>query len=187
LGKLKFAGTLADGTKVSQSTSLSKGGYWPLHIPLYSGNGCLLSWLAFARRTTNDFSGNLSWIKQAGSQSRYYLGGFACEGDAFGSTYLRTDPVLNLPTGSLTFSGGGLASDITNSIAIGPGNKVVTPGKQLKMSFSASAGTFKGTFIDLTTGKHLSFSGAVFQKLNTGYGVLLGTGDQTSAVGLAAP
>ena len=38
-GQVKFVGTLADGTKVSQSATLSQAGYWPLHIPLYSGNG----------------------------------------------------------------------------------------------------------------------------------------------------
>ena len=186
-GKVKFTGTLADGTKVSQSASLSRDGEWPLHVPLYSGNGCLMSWLAFAGQPNSDLSGRLTWIKEAGSKSKYYLGGFTCVGDILGSTYLRTDPVLSLPTASLTFHGGSLVSDITNSITIGPRNKVVTPGKALKLRFSASSGTFKGTFIDPVADKPLSFSGAVFQKLNTGYGVLFGTGDQPSAVGLAAP
>jgi hypothetical protein len=181
-GKVKFTGTLADATKVSQSATLSKSGYWPLHIPLYRGNGCLLGWLAFASQTNSDSSGALSWIKSAGGKSKYYPGGFICEWDAFGSAYVRTDPVLNMATASLRFSGGGLASDITNSITIGPGNKVVTTGKQLKLSFSTPVGTFKGSFLDPATGKSLSFSGAVFQKLNAGYGMLLGTGDQTSGV-----
>jgi hypothetical protein len=183
-GRVKFVGTLADGTKVSQSAPVSGTGLWPLYLPLYSGNGSLMSWLAFASSPTNDLSGRLIWLKQAGSKSKYYLGGFACECDAFGSTYLRTDPILNLPAASLTFCGGGLASDITNSITIGPRNKVGTPGKQLNLSFSASTGTFKGRFLDPATGKPLSFSGAVFQKLNAAYGVLFGTGDQTSEISL---
>jgi hypothetical protein len=184
-GKVRFIGTLADGTKVSQSATLSRDGYWPLHLPLCAGNGCLLSWLAFASQTNSDFMGALSWIKPAGSRSQYYPGGFSCEWDAFGSAYVRTDPVLNLPTARLTFCSGGLALPITNAITIGPRNKVVTPGKQLRLSFSAATGAFKGRFIDPATGKPLSFSGAVFQKLNVGYGVLLGTGDQTSRVCLA--
>ena len=59
-GRVKFAGTLADGTKVSQTASLSKGGYWPLYVPLYSGNGSLMSWLAFASTTNSDLSGRLT-------------------------------------------------------------------------------------------------------------------------------
>jgi hypothetical protein len=183
-GQVTFVGTLADGTKVSQSTSISRAGYWPLHIPLYTGNGLLMSWLTFAS-PTNDLSGNLTWIKQSGSGSKYYLAGFTCQSDIFGSKYVRTDPILNLPTATLTFSGGSLDSCITNSIMIGAHGKVTTPGKQLRLSFSATTGTFAGTFLDPATGKPHAFSGAVFQKLNTAYGVYFGTGDQTSEVTLA--
>ena len=183
-GRVRYVGTLADGTKVSQSTSVSGSGLWPLYLPLYSGNGTLMSWLSFVSNTTNDLSGKLIWLKQPGSKSKHYLGGFTCQCDAFGSIYHRSDTVLNLPTANLVFCGGGLASGITNSITIGPRSKVVTPGKELKLSFSAASGTFKGTFLDPATGKPLPFSGAVFQKLNVAYGTLFGTSDQTSEVTL---
>ena len=182
-GQVKFVGTLADGTKVSQSATLSRAGYWPLHIPLYSGNGVMMSWLTFVS-PTYDLSGNLTWIKQAGSKSKYYLAGFTCQSDVFGSKYLRTNPILNLPTACLTFSGGSLATSITSTISIGAGSKVVTPGNQLRLSFSTSTGTFKGTFLDPVTARPLTFSGVVFQNLNAAYGVLFGTGDQTSEVTL---
>ena len=181
-GQVSFVGTLADGTKVSQSATVSGNGYWPLYLPLYSGNGSLMSWLAFASNTNSDLAGRLIWLKQAVSRSKYYPGGFTCECDAFGSTYSVTYPILNLPTASLTFCGGGLASEITNSITIGPRNQVGTPGKQLKLSFSSSTGTFSGTFLDPASGKPLPFSGAVFQKLNAAYGALFGAGGQTSEV-----
>ena len=183
VGQVNFLGTLADGTKVSQSASLSRSGYWPLHIPLSSGNGILMSWLTFSS-PTNDLTGSLTWIKPANSRSKYYPAGFTCQSDVLGSKYLHTNPVLNLPTACLTFSGGSLASCITNSIAIGAGSVVTTPGKQLKLSFSTSTGTFKGTFLDPVTAKPLTFSGVAFQKLNAAYGVLFGSGDQTSEVTL---
>jgi hypothetical protein len=182
-GQVKFVGTLADGTKISQSASVSRAGYWPLHIPLYAGDGMLMSWLTFAG-PTNDVSGNLTWIKEAGSKSKYYLAGFTSQCDVLGSKYLRSDPVLNLSTALLTFSGGSLASSVTNSITIGAGSKVVTADKELRLSFSTSTGTFKGTFLDPATGKPLTFCGAVFQKLNAAYGMLFGTEEQTSEVTL---
>jgi hypothetical protein len=183
-GQVSFVGTLADGTKVSQSAPASRNGYWPLYLPLYSGNGSLMSWMAFASNTNSDLAGRLIWLKQPGSGIKYYLGGFSCECDAFGSIYVRTDPILNLPTANLTFSGGGLASGITNAITIGPRNNIGIPGKQLKLSFATSTGTFSGTFVDPASGKTLRFSGAVFQKLNAAYGMLFSTGDQTSEVSL---
>jgi hypothetical protein len=186
VGQVYFTGTLADGTKVSQSVPLSRCGYWPLHIPLSSGAGLLMSWLTFAS-PTNDLSGNFTWIKPANSKSKYYPAGFTNQCDAFGSTYtyVRTNLILNLPTACLTFSGGSLDACITNSITIGAGNRVTTPGKQLRLSFSTSTGTFNGTYLDPVTGKPLSFSGAVFQKLNAAYGVLFGSTNQTSEVTLA--
>jgi hypothetical protein len=181
-GLVNFAGTLADGTKASQSTTVSRAGYWPVYIPLYYGNGSLMSWLAFADNGTNDLGGNLTWIKQPGSLSKYYLGGFSCQCDAFGSRYLPTSSALNATNATLTFSGGDLTSVITNAITIGPGSKLAAASKALRMSFARSTGTFQGTYADAASGKRWSFGGAVFQKLNTGYGVLFGTGDQTSAV-----
>ena len=186
-GQVSFVGTLADGTKVSQSAPASRNGYWPLYLPLFSGNGSLMSWMAFASNTNSDLAGRLIWLKQAGTTSKYYRGGFSCECDAFGSIYLRTDPILKLPTACLTFCGGGLASSITNTITIGARNAVGTPGKQLKLSFSSSTGTFSGAVLDPASGKSLPFSGAVFQKLSTAYGTLFGTGDQTSEVTLTPP
>ena len=186
-GQVSLVGTLADGTKVSQSAPASRNGYWPLYLSLSSGKGTLMSWMAFASNTNSDLAGRLVWLKLAGSSSKYYLGGFSCECDAFGSIYLRTDPILNLPTANLSFYGGGLASGITNAITIGPRNKIGTPGKHLKLSFATSTGTFSGTYVDPTSGKTLRFNGAVFQKLNAAYGTLFGTGDQTSEVSLTPP
>jgi hypothetical protein len=183
-GQVSFVGTLADGTKVSQSATVSGKGFWPLYLSLYSGKGSLMSWLAFASKTNSDLAGRLIWLKQAISGSKYYPGGFSCDCEAFGSVYSVTYPVLNLPTASLTFFGGGLASGITNSITIGARNQVGTPGTQLKLSFTASTGTFSGTFLDTASRKTLTFNGAVFQKLNAAYGTLFGTGNQTSEVSL---
>jgi hypothetical protein len=183
-GQVSFVGTLADGTKVSQSATVSGKGFWPLYLSLYSGKGSLMSWLAFASKTNSDLAGRLIWLKQAISGSKYYPGGFSCDCEAFGSVYSVTYPVLNLPTASLTFFGGGLASGITNSITIGARNQVGTPGTQLKLSFTASTGTFSGTFLDTANCKTLTFNGAVFQKLNAAYGTLFGTGNQTSEVSL---
>ena len=44
-GQVTFAGTLADGTTVSQSAKLSQYGQWPLYASLNSGKGQLRGWL----------------------------------------------------------------------------------------------------------------------------------------------
>ena len=44
-GGIKFSGSLADGSKVTQKTSLSEQGIWPLYSSLYKGAGSLIGWL----------------------------------------------------------------------------------------------------------------------------------------------
>src|SRR5262249_25582069 len=43
-GRLSLAGLLADGTKITESTSLSTNGQWPLFGSLYNGMGSVVSW-----------------------------------------------------------------------------------------------------------------------------------------------
>ena len=179
-GGVRLAATLADGTTVSQSAPLSKHSLWPLYIPLYSSQGSLLSWQAFTNRPGDDFNGALSWIKPANPRARYYPAGFTNECQAIGSVYLPpvgvTNRVLNLSSAILTLAGGNLSTDLTNLVALGSNSRVTNLStNQLSMSFSLSTGCFRGNGFDPLRRKSVSFGGAVFQKLNAGYGFHLGT------------
>jgi len=178
-GVATLAGTLADGTKVSQKVPLSEEGEWPLYVSLYSGSGALLSWLTVVDRPTDDITGLLSWIKPALSKTKQYPGGFTNESVAVGSVYVKpvpsTTPVINLTDGQVTFSGGNLAADFANPVAMAA-NKVTNLGdNKLSLSISTSSGLFKGSVVDISTGKTLKFSGALLQKQDAGFGFLLGT------------
>ncbi len=62
-GIATFSGTLADGTPVNQTAPVSENGEWPLFVPLYGGQGCLMSWITFTNDTTDDLTGLVTWIK----------------------------------------------------------------------------------------------------------------------------
>jgi hypothetical protein len=148
----------------------------------------VLSWLSFSERTDSDLHGDLSWIKLPNMVARSYPAGFSSLSEALGSAYIRpvapTDHVLNLDLATISFLDGNLSSDFSNSLALGLGSRVMNlSDNRLAMSFSAVSGSFRGTVTDPATGKALPFSGAVFQKLNTGHGLLLGP-TQTSRVRL---
>ncbi|HZL44354.1 MAG TPA: Ig-like domain-containing protein [Verrucomicrobiae bacterium] len=185
-GRVHFAGALSDGTRVSQSVALSTNGMWPLHVPLYSGNGLLMSWVAFTNQTASDLNGSLSWIKSVDPRAQYYPGGFSTECLAVGSAYTQPADanVLNLTSAQLEFSGGNLESDFTNSVTFGVRGRVSSDEQHFAMGISVGNGLFRGRVLDPSTGKARSFSGAVLQKVNAGYGFLLGT-DLCSEVVLA--
>jgi hypothetical protein len=177
---------LPDGGKFSQSAPLSQNGLWPVYIPLYAGHGSLQSWLNFANRPADDLNGAVSWIKPSDKRARYYAAGLTNICLAQGSAYVRpvgsTNYILTSTNASLAFVGGNLATDFTNTISLGRSSRVFNnSSNRLTMSFSLSQGTFSGRVVDPASGKWRSFSGAVLQKLNAGFGLLLGT-NQTSSV-----
>jgi len=85
--------------------------------------------------------------------------------------------ILPMTGGLLTFNGGNLAEDTTNSVTLGLGSKVTnnSPHK-LTMSFTAASGLFKGSYTPTNAGsKAVSFAGAVLQKGTNAAGHFLGT------------
>jgi hypothetical protein len=173
-GKVHLIGTLADGTKISQTTTASAGGQWPLYLPLYNGKGQILSWQTFA--AAGDLGGAFSWIKPI-ANAKLYPNGFTFQTNAIGSPF---DPSLKPITGFtdavVLLTGGNLASPIVNQVMVTSKNKVVNlAGSKLTLTLTPAQGLFKGSVLDASTGKPISFSGAILQNLNAGSGFFLTT------------
>jgi len=172
---------------VMQSSALSKSGYWPLHSVLRYGaaRGAVIGWMNFADRPGDDLNGTLIWTKPPNLVDRFYQLGFNTECQAIGSIYTRparSQPILNLTQADVSFGGGNLLPEFSNSILLDLNSRVSNlSGNQLALSFATSRGTYSGTVTDPTTLKRFSFKGAVLQKQNTGFGFLTGT-NQTSRV-----
>jgi hypothetical protein len=181
-GTVSFAGSLADGTRASQASWLSKDGMWPFYSSLYSGKGLLMSWLAVTSAPTNvpDITGLASWIKSADPKALFYPEGFTNQCYSAGSIYIKpstnTQHVVHLNKAKLHFSGGNLPDSFTNIVDIIASSKVVNDSTNLlSMSFSLTSGTFSGQVLDPGTKSTKKFSGVVLQKLTSGYGMLVGT------------
>jgi len=187
-GTIKWSGTLADGTKVTQSSALSRQGIWPLYAPLYGGGGSVISWIQFTNQPESDLSGDLIWMKPASPASRYYPRGFTNEVVATGSAYsppLAGTRVIKMTVGKLMLAGGGLHAPLTNSLTLGLNNRVSVPaGSKLTLTITTSSGLFKGTALNPETGKTVPFQGMLFEKANIGIGYFLGT-DQSGEVYLS--
>jgi len=181
-GVVKWVGTLADGTKVSQGSAISKQGIWPMYSSVYTGAGVVMSWMQFGSQAESDLAGQLVWMKPAGG--RYYPGGFTNEVSAIGSAYQAPAAgkrALNLSggNGSVVLSGGGLNGTITKGVTLGLNNK--GSGTGVTLSITAATGLFKGSAVDAQTGKPLTFQGVLFKKGNIGVGYFLGQ-DQSGEV-----
>jgi hypothetical protein len=178
-GNVTWSGALADGSKVTQKSTLSAEGVWPLYSSLYSGKGCVLGWI----QVTNDsIGGDVIWLKPAGS-SGSYPGGFTNLINSVGSPYHKPATgarVLdwNSGLGQFSISGGGLSQSWTNDIRLELNNRVTNlSGPKLTLSVTPSTGLFRGTFVDPDSHKSQPFQGVLllFQDSNIGIGYFLGS------------
>jgi hypothetical protein len=178
-GNVTWSGALADGSKVSQKSTLSAEGVWPLYSSLYNGKGCVLGWV----QVTNDsVGGDLIWVKPTGVSGNYYPSGFTNLINSIGSPYHKPAPgtrAVNWDNGlgEFTVSGGGLSQSWTNEIRLELNNRVTNlSGPKLNLSITTSSGLFRGTFVDPATQKAEPFQGVLFQDSNVGIGYFLGSG-----------
>lgn len=184
LGRVKLALTLADGTKISQSTTLSKNGAWPLYSQPYKTGGVAIGWMQFGAAAADGFDGQCVWIKPSGASS-VYSQGITNGLQVFGALF-KAPPhsFQNFGSSKVILTGGGLSGPITNSVTWGSDNKVVA-GSSMKLSVNPSSGLFQGT-LAVGPGKAglVPFQGVLFEKNNIGLGFFLGSG-QSGTVSFA--
>ncbi len=179
-GTAGFRLTLADGSKLLRSVTVSGTGLAAFYGSLQRGRGSLMGWLAFTNRDLDDIHGSLNWIKAADESSKFYAGGFNTNFTAIGSAYLApsgsTNRVLMLTNASIQFSGGNIDPAFSNLVRLISSSTITNLGRNpLALTFSPVSGIFQGSATDPADGSLRSFSGAVFQKLNAGQGFSLGT------------
>lgn len=169
-GQVKFAGVLADGTKMTQSATVSGSGDWPLYVPAYRGQGEILGWIH-----SGDDASPITWVKLPDPRATLFPDGFSLEllpiTSAFQSPKVRS--ALDFSNGILNLSGGNLPDEIINAVAVA-GNKVLNQSSnKLRLQLKASSGFFTGTVTDPASGNMLKFSGAILQNQNYGSGFFL--------------
>jgi len=176
-GRVRFAATMADGTRFTQATTISKNGQWPLYGPLYRGNGSLYSWIQINGSPDEDLSGDVTWIKPEMSRSWLYPEGFAIVETAIGSRYSRPPrgiKVLDLSSASIEFNGGNRDQGITNHVTLDSNNRVQNlSANGLRLSISIANGSFSGRVMDPITWEWLPFRGVVLQRQGIGAGYFL--------------
>ena len=174
--RISLAGTLADGTKVSQSTLVSPAGRWPLYVPLHRGKGAFVSWVEFDTNVVeSDFGGNASWFKQTQS-AQFYPGGFTNRTQVVGSRFVAptTGNVIDLAEGLASFTGGNLPADFSNNFTLNLNGSIENNSdNRLALTINRTSGLFTGSVTPPGETFSIPFKGAVLQKQAAGSGFFL--------------
>ena len=179
-GTITLAGALADGTVVNQSVPVSRAGWWPVYLPLYTGKGMFISWAQFDTNGTINLLGDAVWIKTP-MPGKYYTNGFRLLTRIEGGEYEApavgpTNLVLAMTNGIVTLSAGTLSTPIVNGVVLTNNNVLrITGTNGLKLMITTSSGLVSGSFIHPVT-KVLTPIKAVVQQGRTNIdGFFLGT------------
>lgn len=176
-GALKLSGKLADATSLSLKATVSAEAEWPLYQSLYSGKGSIIGWMT----VTNDPAtvwGTVHWFKPATTKG-LHAAGFTHQTALLGSSFTppatKTNRVLNLTNGIVTFSSGNLAAPIERAFTLSADNKATSTNSGFSLSFTTASGLVKGSFTDPATLRKHTFNGVLLQNAGTGAGYFAGT------------
>jgi hypothetical protein len=176
-GQVTLTGVLADGTRVSQTATLSQSSDWVVYVPLYVGRGYFLGWLTFTNAPDRDMDGWVGWFRPVQPSVALYTMGFAVMTEAVGSRYAKPPtgtPALSFTDGMVILSDGNLSAGFTNQVQLNANNTVVNlSNNSLKLAINPGNGLFSGSAQDPVSRKNLSFKGVVLQKQNAAGGYFL--------------
>jgi hypothetical protein len=191
MGAISFAGALADGTAVSQSSVVSQDGWWPMYINLYGGKGSLWGWNCFTNGglATNS---TVSWINGGNSSRTAALtSGFTNEAAALiGFPYSPTnEPLFGFTNGEVVLD---LLSSsaFSNGVTIAANNKIETNStgeiSKLKLTVNKTNGVISGSFANPSNPKQtIKVNGAILQGQTNAQGYFIHSNQ--SGVFLLAP
>ena len=156
-GVVTLAGSLADGTAISQSSMVSQDGYWPLYVNLYGGKGSLWGWVLITNQTITAPAG-LSWIKATNSAMKtVYHSGF-------------TNQQATLTGGAFTLE---QPWPLELAVSLEEINGSLNP-RGLTLKTNVATGVISGSFIDPANAGHtVKVNGVVLQGQRNAQGYFL--------------
>jgi len=185
-GRLNLTATLGDGTRATQTTSLSKAGRSPLYASLYGGQGAIYGWITFQTDPGRGLQGDLQWFKPSAITGPLYPAGFTAQASISGALYHAPNAgerLFDWTNGLVVLAGGNLGFALTNHVQLDANQRLVVANNdaQLKITIALATGSVRGSFIHPVTHQRVNLRGTVESSLGLIGGLFQGT-DQTGSL-----
>ena len=159
-GRVKMSGTLADGTPISQTTTLLRGLRWPFVSNARRGAGAIVGWATF-ENSGLAFDGEMKWFSPG------FPGATNQNLTLAGSIYRPptiTPPLFPWTSGTITFSGLDLGTLTVNLTLAANGTFTIPVNPHnVQILLEAATGRISGSFSHPTTLLLTEFQGTVLQ------------------------
>jgi hypothetical protein len=183
-GVVTLTGTLADGSAVTASSTLSEAKTFPLFVPLYAKLGFLSGEVALdnTQADSDMAAADLQWMRPLNVTSHYYPSGWpevikvdlmaAKYAVTAGQSVLKAANGANLPAAdgdgnvALCFSDGQLSEALSRTANLSTADvvtKVPDPDPSFTLTVTRATGAIGGTFTH-TDDSLPSFQGIIYQK-----------------------
>ena len=176
---IALGGVLSDGTPFSRSEPINEQDEFPVYASLYNNTGLLLGQMSLSAATYGAVpAGNLTWIKPP-SPTGLYANGFSAGLAVEGSPWISSAAALSglFANGApVTFSGGGLASNLVSTVQLTSSNTLRRASGSTNFAggtINRSNGLMTLAFTN-TSGKKVTASGTLLQNAGLGGGFFLG-------------
>lgn len=168
-GKVKFAGSLGSGAKVSQTALLSADGVWPLYVTTSRRADLALGLVQFADLPGSDLAGGLAWANAPTTTED----GFAARVDLQGAYFFGVPArprITRFASGRVGLVGlepipGG------SSFSIDSAGRIVSGNAAISLQLSPKTGLFSGAYRGANLRQPARFYGAFLQKSDVGAGL----------------
>ncbi len=207
-GGVTWSGTLPDGSVVTQTTTISKDGKWPLFLSLYNNHGVVLGEVTHSVLAASDFTASVDWFRPTKPRNPLFTAGFKIEdADVIGAIYVAPTSGTRVLTefdiapankGNALINEGNLISTINKEFELTTDNRVLVtpPASPVNLTVKINpvtiapsqfgfgvpgvkGGTFTGSFFHPIGLVNTPIAGIIFQK--AGYQQLIGSFLGTSA------
>jgi Putative Ig domain/Divergent InlB B-repeat domain len=177
-GAVRWAGLLPDGTPATTGGKIADDQRWRIFLTANGGRDRVTGEAVFDPTSTEDFSGDLWWVKRA-RRAAAFPDGFSIYLPLLGGRYAVPPP----GTSALIFTGdeGVAVVDLDEgdffqagssvSALVLPGDRfVAAEAPEFSLAVTRETGFFRGKMRNPATGRVTGFGGVILQKSSEGHG-----------------
>ncbi len=176
-GNLRMTGTLADNTPISQSTTISKAGWWPMFVSLSGNKGSFTGWINITNIPQSSLNGNANWFHPQSTHGAY-SNEFSLRTPVVGSLFIQPPTGVSIMAwtdGFATFTGDNLPLPVSSGLTWSSNNTINVDFNDFTFKVGSS-GTLRGTLIRPVTHQQDTVQGVILQKTNWSGGFFLDSG-----------
>ena len=173
-GNVRMTGQLADGVAISQSTTISSTGWWPMFAAPYGSGGAFMGWVNVTNIPQSSLHGVSYWFHPA-LRRGVFTNEFSLRDDVVGSLFIQPPPHVSIMAwtdGIGAIGGDDLASSLMSHLTWNSNNVINVDLNDFTFQVMPF-GNIRGTLVRPVSHRKEMMQGTILPKTNWAGGFFL--------------